>query len=347
MVQTALIGFTILVALLPTTSSTTNSCLGDACGASGTMLLKLGSSTRKVSWVDSDTIGDNGSDSAVFDHSIPTKLMQTCQPRPKALFCFSLVRTPPEPTAVLLARQLDVTCDGWKLFGDTDDPAHNVTKAWEKRDFADAWVHQMQQVFVGGVWKYLVNSGALDRYEWFVNVEADSFIRPSTFRHTFEMLHKDCKPDAYFITDNQIDGYFIAWNADMVSGVQSQGWPKVCDVVMSGHNGDLEDPTDNAEECLKRFNIRTPLQTLKDRKGNALIAMDQDIDEGVAGKLGPRQCEHMAVLLLEVAGQHYTGPMCGCTAWEQEEPGCVSEDFITIHPVKDTSLYTRLIDAFP
>lgn len=287
------------------------------------------------------------------------------KPRPKALFCFSLVRTPPEPTAALLARQLSAACDGWALFGDTEDPANNVTRGFAKQDIKKAWAHQMREVITEGVWKHLDESGALNVYEWFVMVETDSFVRPSTLRKTFRAMHTSCKRSLMSITEdddknriqNHLEGFFVAVQADVAHNMKSLGWPKDCDAALSGHGDEWHHDVDaEIERCLREVNI-PHIETLRDSQGHRLVASDQDSASSFGNKrrrrntseekTGPKKCEHIADVLIERARLKIKGPLCECRPQEAPGPACVSEDFVTVHHVKDARTYSELVEAFP
>lgn len=262
-------------------------------------------------------------------------LKKPCHPRPKALFCFSLVRTPPEPTAALLANQLAAACDGWALFGDTEDPANNVTKAWAKTDIDITTSDNKMGKALQGAWKHVHKSGAMDEYEWVVMVEADSFVRSSTLHKTFKALHGSCKRGGYMVSDDFIDGYFIALHAETVLGINSLGWPSDCDPVLGGHNGDL-DP------CLYQLGI-SGMGGLTDAEGNNLVAKEiNHIDAGAldawSGK--PPICTDPASALLD-------GKQICCTAPDATQPDCVSTEFVVVHPVKSAVTYSALMKAFP
>lgn len=277
-----------------------------------------------------------------------TGMKKKCeQHRPKALFCYALVgRTPLESTAALLAKQLSAACDGWKLFGHTDDPAKNVTKAFSKRDFYKGWqpLHGMRETVTNGVWKYLVNSGALDEYEWFLKVDSDTFVRPSTLRKSFRALHSSCVcgacTQAYSVANDDFDGFFVALQADLVLKIQALGWPKSCDIVLAGQDG-------FQAECAAFAG--THVGPLRDSQGHTLVSMDN----GPEVEITPSnlECENVANIWLQRARSKIKGPLCACTPDSTtdsgSQPACVGEDFVSIHHVKDASTYTKLIEAFP
>jgi len=252
------------------------------------------------------------------------------EPRPKALFCYSLVRTPPEPTAALLANQLSAACDGWAFFGDTEDPANNVTKGFERIDFA----HYKLMGSPGAhykatrsVWKHLVESGALEEYEWFLRVEPDSFVRPSTLRQTFKALHTSCRRGGYMCSDNINEGYFLALQADVVLGIKSLGWPTgSCDNVLSGHSNSVR-PCIERLNRIERLNISS-MGALTDPEGNNLVAQLSEKDPNIARVLLARP--HQRICL----NDDYL-------------PKCVSEHFVVVHFVKSVLDYSALMHAFP
>jgi hypothetical protein len=247
------------------------------------------------------------------------------QPRPKALFCFSLVRTPPEPTVALLAKQLDVACDGWALFGDTDDPANNVTKAFAVMNFtggpdciSDGCVPSEPTYNASrSIFKHLDDSGVLAEYAWLLQLEPDSFVRPSTLRQRFQALHANCVQGGYLASDNINEGYFNALHADVILGIKSLGWPAgSCDNVLSGHMMELS-------PCSDWLNI-SRMGALTDLKGNSLVAQQEDLASVFLTR--PRQ-------IICLNNTHL--------------PHCVSEDFVVLHPVKDALQYSALMQAFP
>jgi hypothetical protein len=254
-----------------------------------------------------------------------------------------LVRTPPEPTAALLAKQLSLACDGWALFGDTADPANNVTKAFSKEDSKKGWAHQMREMVTIGVWKHLVESGALDEYEYFLKVDADSFVRPSTLRNTFKALRTNCRRSHMVISiwRDEVDGYFGAVQADTALRMNSLGWPRECDVVLSGHDNFPTPQTvndDHIHRCLQENDAH--FERLEDPLGHYLVASDSDTDQDP-------DCGNIASLLLGRASQKIKGPLCRCAPPRESKPACISEDFVTVHHVGDAHTYSQLVEAFP
>jgi len=282
--------------------------------------------------------------------------VKECDHRPKNLFCFSMVRSPPEKTAALLAKQLDVACDGWRLFGDRDDPENNITKGWSKQDMPSALAHQMRGVITKGIWKNLVESGFLDEYEWFLMIETDSFVRPSTLRKTFQALSTTCERRVFSIMDHYLDGFFLAWQASTVMRMKSLGWPRACDMVLSGHKGWQSkhfDENKNLNRCLRSINVAR-IEGLLDRRGHRLLADDQDDDSDepvTRGEvLGPKSCGNIAEMLVKRATRKIKGPLCDCATVKYRKPRkpwCLSEEFVSVHHVKSAKTYAKLVKAFP
>jgi len=260
------------------------------------------------------------------------------EPRPKALFCYSLVRTPPEPTAALLANQLSAACDGWAFFGDTEDPAKNVTKGFARMDFGsfDKISGEATNKATRSVWKHLVESGALEEYEWFLRVEPDSFVRPSTLRQTFKALHTSCRRGGYMASDNINEGYFLALQADVVLGIKTLGWPiGSCDNVLSGHM-DKVLPCIERLNWIDRLNIFSMGGALTDPEGNNLVAQLSPEDPN-----GVNNLVDMAKLLLTRPHQRI------CLNENAYLPKCISENFVVVHAVKSALDYSALMHAFP
>jgi hypothetical protein len=276
---------------------------------------------------------------------------------PNSLFCFAVVRSsPPEPTSALLAKQLDAACDAWALYGDTADPANNVTKAFSKKEERHAWKHEMREMVTLGAYKHIMDSGALDKYEWFLKVDADSFVRPSTLRKSFAALKSNpAASKVISVSDGngetQVDGFFIAVHTDAIHTMQSLGWPEDCDPVLSGHSesrSNMHDPY----KCLRKINVAR-VGCLRDTLGHRLVALDQDDaeghidDPGGPQEYGPKACESIGQVLVDRAKKSIKGPLCECTLGDSPRPACVGEDFVAVHHVKDAHDYAELAKAFP
>lgn len=274
--------------------------------------------------------------------------------RPKLLFCYALVRTPVEPTAHLLGRQFASACDGWAFFSDADDSSENVIKAFTKEDIRKAWSHQMREMVTAGVWKHLSSVGALHEFEWFLKVDADSFVRPSTLRKAFLDLSTTSSgiiSASDSASDTMVDGFFVAIRADTAIKIKSQHWPKRCDSTLSGHDEEAGF-VDPVIECMQALNI-SHVGMLQDSFGRTLVARDQDSqdshseDPGGPEEYGPVECEHVGELLLLNVQENVEGPLCSCTFGAAARPACLSEEFVTIHAVKSAEIYARLVKAFP
>lgn len=292
---------------------------------------------------------------------------RTCgKPRPKALFCYALVRTPNEPTGVMLGKQLAAACDGWALFSNEADPANNIIKAFDSSVLIQAYNHQMREMVVDGVWKYLSQAGTLDEYEWVLKLDSDAFVRPTMLRKAFQALHTSCSRHVASVADDEdrgyIDGPFVAIRADVALGIKSLGWPHECDHVLSGHD-QVEPPSGNGrgkndERCLRQLNVAS-WGTLRDSEGKVLLALDQNPaadmarncerteDKTTCQIAGPPECEDISKVLLEHKRKNIEGPMCKCTTLMDRSPECLSEDWVFAHHVKDPDVYAELVEAFP
>lgn len=280
------------------------------------------------------------------------------QPRPKAVFCYAKVRTPPEPTVSLLANQLHSACDGWALLGDTDDPTNNVTKAFSREDSPDVFkkgrqdamsspLHDINDLMTRSIWTHLIEAGVLDEYEWILKVDADSFVRPSTLRNKFKALHTSCRRNPISSEQDGVDGFFLAVQADTIAAIKSLDWPSECSIVLSGDVWSVQNHDNDIQSCLAKIGV-SHVERIKDATGNDLLALDQEhLDPPVGTARGPKECEKIADLLLERAHRHIRGPLCGCSPIWGEAPGCVSEDFVSVHHVKDELTYAKLVEAFP
>lgn len=219
----------------------------------------------------------------------PADLKWTHKLRPKTLFCYAQVRTPCEELCEMLATQLNAGCDGWALFGDTDNEDKHVTKVYSKRDIPHALAHQMREMITQGVWKHLDESGALDEYEWFLKVDEDSFVRPSTLRKTFNSLYPSSGPDSLISSDHNgaiisegkstpVEGFFVALRVDAVLAIKAMGWPNECDEVLSGHN---EGSGPDVNDCFRRLGINR-IGRLFDTGGHALVINDADFTKNLS-----------------------------------------------------------------
>jgi len=219
------------------------------------------------------------------------------KPQPKALFCYALVRTPCSEICEMLATQLNAGCDGWALFGDTEDQAKHVTKVYSKAVVKNALKHQMREMITLGVWKHLDEVGALDEYEWFLKVDEDSFVRPSTLRKQFRAIYTRSRYDKLttgdsfyddghfsghegaivsdaFRDEQSVEGYFIALRADVVHAIKAMGWPRLCDELLSGHNDSPDRLHENwLNPCLESLGVGN-IRALKDARGLPVVVND-------------------------------------------------------------------------
>lgn len=262
------------------------------------------------------------------------------QHRPKALFCYAVVPTNAndQPNKIglkpLLATQLSAACDGWALFGETEDPANNVTKAFSREVVPHAMENDMREMVTLGVWPHLIERGALDEYEWFLKVDEDSFVRPSTLRKVFKSLHTSPPRDLFISLHDEtlVDGFFDAVHADGVLAIQSMGWPAFCDGMLSGHDCvKCDGPAYTGQrmpmgsECLASLNkTRVDVGVLTDTEGRKLVSGSDCMDIGED--------------ILQQARRHVKGPFCS---------GKLSQDFVSIHAVPDPQLYSELMAAYP
>jgi len=216
--------------------------------------------------------------------------------RPKTLFCYAQVRTPCEELCEMLATQLNAGCDGWALFGDTDNEDKHVTKVYSKAVIPHALAHQMREMITQGVWKHLDESGALDKYEWFLKVDEDSFVRPSTLRKTFKALYPSSGPDSLISSHHNgavisegkntpVEGFFVGLRVDAVLAIKAMGWPHECDEVLSGHNdspdNDPGNPEPDVNDCFNRLGINR-IGRLFDTGGHALVINDKDFTKNLS-----------------------------------------------------------------
>lgn len=279
-----------------------------------------------------------------------------------ALFCYALVRAPPfrEKTAPLLARQLSKACDGWALFSSAEDLSLNITKAYSQQDEHQAVKHQMHEMIAAGAWRKLTEMGVMYHYTWILKVDADTYVRPSTLRRAFGKISPNSRSilsvgDTSMSDGLPLDGFFLAIPVSVGISLLEGPAPD-CDVVLSGHNEDLElDDGAMLKKCLQNSQF-DGFATLRDAKGHAMVAFDQDEEEKHKGDVygpqeyGPKVCQEMAAALLKHFGSKHSskqpGPLCECTLGGMPRPTCVSEDFAAVHKVVNEITYRALMETF-
>merc|ERR1719203_2341994 len=64
-------------------------------------------------------------------------------------------------------------CDGWALFSNFDDPSRNITKAHS----GPTGGNNQSAIQFHSVYDKLVRDASMDKYDWFIELESDHFVR--------------------------------------------------------------------------------------------------------------------------------------------------------------------------
>merc|ERR1719174_3418308 len=147
-------------------------------------LLILSSVTSLAGMVIADTTGaiSDAADTSCLGGTCPSTSSVQGVGSNEFLYCYAFVRPEPEPTSRLLAQQLRIACDDWVFFSTMSDPERNVWKAYSMEQMTVGIRHQMREMIIDGAWKQLVAWNVLERYQWILKVDCDSFVLPSMLR---------------------------------------------------------------------------------------------------------------------------------------------------------------------
>jgi hypothetical protein len=307
------------------------------------------------------------------------------------IFCYALERDVgvkeekaqnEEEIMPLLARQLQLACDGWTFFGTRTDRAANLIQAYTHEDEKRGWYNQMREMVVTGVWAKLAAMRVPRNYQWIVKVDSDTFVRPSTLRAAFARLGSNHKgiisvSDGHNVASGAvgIEGFFLAVPTNMFADLRSYTtMNNACDSLITGHSEARAGS--NAPglklECYQRFG--KPASFL-DEHGLALVASDgegvptpaglieiqvlengnsdkddddSENDDGCAA-LDLRLIHHKENIAQAARGHHggVNSSYCGCKFAGRGQRVCLSENFVALHPVDSRESYEALARAYP
>eukprot|EP00747_Dinoflagellata_sp_TGD_P032085 gnl/TRDRNA2_/TRDRNA2_135720_c0_seq1.p1 gnl/TRDRNA2_/TRDRNA2_135720_c0~~gnl/TRDRNA2_/TRDRNA2_135720_c0_seq1.p1 ORF type:complete len:333 (-),score=44.47 gnl/TRDRNA2_/TRDRNA2_135720_c0_seq1:217-1215(-) len=249
-------------------------------------------------------------------------------------FCYSLVRKPIEPTVPFLAKQLAAACDGWALFGVEAHPELNIIAAFSEEDNEKGQHGMLHEMVVRGVYGIIHERYGIDKFSWIVKLDSDSFVRPSAFKTYFQHLDSSKVNTAVSVGDgiDGLDGMFVALPTHVMHRLYLFGKHSVdCDVIASGTNVLESDPN---EACRRQLGLDEPW-TPRDQAGRRLV-VPQLKDN----------CNHHLAMCPKGILPDESEDAADHTMLSKSCP-CISESFISVHPVKDPDTYANLSSLFP
>lgn len=272
----------------------------------------------------------------------------------QGVFCYAFARSPPEPTAKLVANRLEKGCDGFAVFSWEEmklDSTHATIKAYTLEENVRAWQRQGHERMVGA-WAKMADDGILGKYDWYVKFDSDSFVVPSAVAKAFARYTILQESPSIVSVEDGVEGYFDAIPYTVIEKLwrmrnNKEYW--VCDELASGDNRDDNisqldyDTMDACRDLVGPFRIIPPY----DEHHNSLLAVNE---EGNEANVVDNGCDNIAQKLLMHFEQHSSNakPMCECTQrWVEEPSVCYDrESLMVIHPVKDEHTYQALMKAF-
>lgn len=277
----------------------------------------------------------------------------------KEVFCFAFIRSPAEPTAVMLANQLNKGCDGYGLFSHKAFTLgkHKVIKAFSDRDRKEALQYHMHEMILGA-WTQMAEMGVLGKYRWYVKLDGDSFVQSSVVRKTFSRYSQQAQdhpkdPPTIISTgwssSTPHDGFLVGVPNTLLKKIYAFNMKesvgnkvRVCDEFFTGHFF-KQYPDTNKKLCVEQvgmFLVSPP----QDENQNLLLAMDQekhldDLSFSGCHQIGQKLLAHFAT---------WSEPLCSCIPSDSKRgKQCYPIGFLTTHPVKDPDVYEKLVHMFP
>jgi hypothetical protein len=114
---------------------------------------------------------------------IPIEMKIMAHPDVKPLFCYGMVRDPPEPTFEHV-RKVISQCDGYMFFSNFSDPKRDIKQVvWGTMQAMGGgeWSSALNTPVFMSSWRFL--SGKLaDKFKWYVKVDMDTVFNPVKLR---------------------------------------------------------------------------------------------------------------------------------------------------------------------
>eukprot|EP00929_Paragymnodinium_shiwhaense_P067488 TRINITY_DN33962_c1_g2_i1.p1 TRINITY_DN33962_c1_g2~~TRINITY_DN33962_c1_g2_i1.p1 ORF type:complete len:370 (+),score=48.52 TRINITY_DN33962_c1_g2_i1:66-1175(+) len=290
----------------------------------------------------------------------------------KELYCFALVtkkEVDARGTIQLVADNLARACDGFNLFSTFSDARLGVVRAFDEEANARGFKRAMREQVVLGVWRHLRETADIDRYNWFLKVDADSWLRPSTLRGALRswtegtevesVLSIGYYADAAENADQATDGFFVAVPrllAGRVLDVAKSS--RACDSVLSGHDersregndyaADASLPADeeDAYKCAEMLGMKQIIRPMVDSSGRKLVLNEPLCGLGLGAACqrpgAPLQCSGLREGPGKDEGglEFEQGVPQDCS--RQVIPSCLSPSFVSVHSVLTASCHEAL-----
>jgi hypothetical protein len=271
------------------------------------------------------------------------------------LFCYAFTATPHETVLSPFTKQLSAACDGWAVFSWRDDPSLGVVKAYtqvqERRALASH-----QQEMMQGAWRHMNGTGIMNRYDWFLKLDPDTFVVPSRLKAAISRYPKGFgKLLTQGIDDT--DGNFVGMSQDLLVKT-AEAYARHPDCFRNKHFGEISGHFLLLE--LPHCPQIPKVEMLADSDGDALVASFENCGElldkkrraAYVGSPKQRLCSKFDNTLLSCF-EYGSSKNCkkddvlkGVCGRSLSAGTCVSSLFAALHPVKKLHDFLSLTESF-